>query len=92
MRKVKLIPMKTKMYKFGTMNILTNEKGEWVPQTKSEMNMEGFTFKNEKEIINAWKTNQKQLIRLRRRLIKVYDNGLEVDITPIIIDLTKDEE
>ena len=48
MKRMKLIKMEIKKYKFGEMDILTDDKGNWIPKTESECDL---TLKNEKEIL-----------------------------------------
>lgn len=84
---MKLIKMEIKKYRFGEMNILPDDKGNWIPKTESECDL---ILKNEKEILQMWHYNAKRLNKLGRRLIKVYDRGdstvYEVDITPKMED------
>jgi hypothetical protein len=89
MKRMKLTPMKVIKYKFGNMDILPDESGKWVPQTIRDM--KGFVYKDEEHIIYAWKLSHGKLDELGRRLIKVYENGLEVDITPKYEEKTNEE-
>lgn len=77
MKRVKLTKMKVKIYKFGNMNILPDKNGKWIPQTDVDLILE-----DEKGIINMWNSNKKRLNRERKKLIKIYENDLEIDITP----------
>lgn len=78
MRRMKLIPMKVIKYKFGQMDCTVNEDGIITPQSENT-DLSNFVFRDEEHLIKSWTS---KLNRLQRRLIKVYENGLEVDITP----------
>ena len=82
-KKKRLTTMKVKLYKFGTLECVVNPDGTITPLSDA---LEGWSYENEEQLIKSWKMSSKELNKLGRRLIKVYeqDDGtlIEYDITP----------
>jgi hypothetical protein len=82
MKRMKLSVMKVIYYKFGKMEYKVSGNGKLIAITT----LGSFEFDNEEGLIRAWKYSEKELNRLGRKLIKVYeqDDGtfIERDITP----------
>lgn len=76
---MKLTPMKAIKYKFGTLDCTVNENGTITPHPVNT-DLGDFVYRDEKHLVESW---SKHLSKIGRKLIKVYENGLEVDITPI---------
>ena len=78
MKRYRLIPMKAKEYKFGNMLCTVNEDGTIKPHGE-HTDFGDFVYRDEEHLLSSW---SKRLTKIGRRLIKVYENGHEVDITP----------
>lgn len=76
---MKLRIMKVKEYRFGNLICIVNEDDTITPQ---QGGLNGFVYKNEEHMLKAWGYSKKKLHSQRKRLIKVYEDGLEIDITP----------
>jgi hypothetical protein len=82
MKRMKLTPMKVIKYKFGNMDCIVQDDGRIKPIAMNT-DFQDFTYNNEEHMLSSW---TKRLSKLGRRLIKVYENGLERDITPDLED------
>lgn len=78
-KRKRLTIMKVKLYKFGTLECVVNPDGTITPLWEA---LDGWSYENEEQLIKSWKMSSEKLNKLGRRLIKVYEDGLEVDITP----------